>query len=421
MLRNEGTTPILRSTQKNGPTTVASDIDNAPSPLLSPLVLERAPRTSRAHAALIDADNDREAVAVWLAEYRDRPNTFEAYRKEAERLLLWLRVERKGASLARLSREDWLAYERFLRAPPTHWCGPSFPRADPRWRPLKGPLGERSVRYAMGVAYNLMHYLVASGYLTANPLALRRRGRQATLNRVERYLPASCLRAIGQALDALPGDGEEARRARERARFVLIWAELTGGRASELCAARMADVVRDERSAATDRAHTGAADAPVRWWWQIPAGKGHKAREVPLHTEAMQALAAYRQSLGLPALPHPGETDRALIWGLRGPERHRGVNRSTLFRLTKKVFLAAAEHAAATDAGTAEALRAASTHWLRHSTATNALDAGVELRAVKALMGHSSLDTTLKYVHDDRAALHRKTQRAGAWSKPSDP
>lgn len=171
----------------------------------------------------------------------------------------------------------------------------------------------------------------------------------------------------------------------------------------------MSDVARNER---------GPNHAQTQWWWHIPAGKGQKPRFVPLHDEAMQALRDYRQSLGLAALPHTNEDNLALIWGVRGPERHRGINRSTLFRLTKRLLLAAAATVKGTDPSAAQKLCEASTHWwLRHSTATNALDAGVELRAVQQLMGHANIQTTMRYVHDDDKAFPRKTRRPSAWTR----
>src|SRR5512143_1104820 len=50
----------------------------------------RAPPSATHH---LGAEHDLAAVHAWLAEFRDSPHTARAYRKEAERLLLWALVE----------------------------------------------------------------------------------------------------------------------------------------------------------------------------------------------------------------------------------------------------------------------------------------------------------------------------------------
>jgi hypothetical protein len=60
----------------------------------------RAPRES----CTLRAGNDYEAVQAWLSMH-ETPATQRAYRKEAERLILWAIVER-GCALSSLSTED---------------------------------------------------------------------------------------------------------------------------------------------------------------------------------------------------------------------------------------------------------------------------------------------------------------------------
>jgi integrase/recombinase XerD len=62
------------------------------------------------------AGNDLEAIQAWLAEFHDSPQTLRAYRKEAERLLLWALME-LGKPLSSLTREDCVRYEAFLADP----------------------------------------------------------------------------------------------------------------------------------------------------------------------------------------------------------------------------------------------------------------------------------------------------------------
>ena len=74
----------------------------------------------------------------WLATLS---NTQRAYRKEAERFLLWAIVER-GKPLSSMATEDCVAYRDFLADPQprSRWCAPrSRERWSPLWRPFEGP------------------------------------------------------------------------------------------------------------------------------------------------------------------------------------------------------------------------------------------------------------------------------------------
>lgn len=64
---------------------------------------------SRTGHAQIAATNDLDAVRAWLARFVDTPATFQNYRKEAERLLLWA-VIACGKPLSSLTHEDLLVY-----------------------------------------------------------------------------------------------------------------------------------------------------------------------------------------------------------------------------------------------------------------------------------------------------------------------
>ena len=127
----------------------------------------RAPR----HACVLAANNDYDAVQAWLS-LQDAPATRRAYRKEAERLLLWAIVER-GRPLSSLTTEDAIAYRAFLRrpTPKERWVGTVTVRSSPDWRPFQGPLSARSAAYALQVVNALFRWLTEQRYLLANPFA----------------------------------------------------------------------------------------------------------------------------------------------------------------------------------------------------------------------------------------------------------
>jgi hypothetical protein len=127
----------------------------------------RAPR----HTCTLDANNDYAAVQAWLSLH-ESPATQRAYRKEAERLILWAIVDRERA-LSSLTTEDAIAYRSFLRRPTPRerWVGPMRPRTSPEWRPFSSGLSARSTAYALSVLGAMFRWLIEQRYLLANPFA----------------------------------------------------------------------------------------------------------------------------------------------------------------------------------------------------------------------------------------------------------
>jgi site-specific recombinase XerD len=219
----------------------------------------RAPRAT----CTLRADNDYEAVQAWLALYESAA-TQRAYRKEAERLILWAIVERGGA-LSSLTSEDAIAYRSFLRHPTPRgrWIGPTRPRTSPEWRPFAGGLSARSVAYSLSVLGALYRWLIQQRYVLANPFAgLKVRG-------ASRAEPSATKRVFGEgewSMIQTVAEGLEwsygwQPAAAQRVRFVLDFAYATGLRASELVGATMGMI---EIDAAGDR-------------WLNVVGKGSKS------------------------------------------------------------------------------------------------------------------------------------------------
>ncbi|EHP41669.1 integrase/recombinase [Cupriavidus basilensis OR16] len=111
-------------------------------------------------------DSDLTAVRAWLAANHAQQSTWLAYRKEAERLLLWTAMER-GKALAMLDQQDRQDYFAFLRhpAPARLWVGPRAPRESAAWRPFTGPLSESSVLHASRILGALFEWLQNQGHV----------------------------------------------------------------------------------------------------------------------------------------------------------------------------------------------------------------------------------------------------------------
>ena len=81
---------------------------------------------------------------AWLSLHESAA-TQRAYRKEAERLILWAIVER-GRAQSSLTTEDAIAYRAFLRhaSPRARGVGAPQAKSSPAWRPFAGDLSAPS-------------------------------------------------------------------------------------------------------------------------------------------------------------------------------------------------------------------------------------------------------------------------------------
>jgi site-specific recombinase XerD len=108
-------------------------------------------------------------------------------------------------------------------------------------------------------------------------------------------------------------------------------------------------------------------------WLHVPVGKLGEDRYLPLHPHLVGLIDDYRTTHVDPE--HPLLLPR---------ENGRPLDRHTVTRLINK-------------AGAAAGLPHLHPHQLRHTLATQAINRGMSLEAIAALLGHRSLDMTLRY------------------------
>lgn len=124
-----------------------------------------------------------------------------------------------------------------------------------------------------------------------------------------------------------------------------------------------------------------------RGWVHIHRGKGAKDRYIPLPTSTLGLLRAYWKTHRHPRLLFPADgRNHALRQGgvsvAKTPMSETAVQ-DAMKKITDQL----------------EFGKKVSIHTLRHSYATHLLEAGVSLKVIQKYMGHSSLATTMVYLH----------------------
>jgi len=225
-------------------------------------------------------------------------------------------------------------------------------------------LRARSIERALSSLRTYYRYLVSEGWSDHNPAS------SVPHPRLERRIPEVPTRDVVETiLDDFP---DSSAGQRDRAIVELLYG--AGLRVGELVALNLEDVQLGQRL------------LRVR-------GKGRKVRVVPFGRQAVTAIQAY--------LP------------VRASWRRQGGEDDPLFVNQRGGRLTARSVRRMLDAAVLRSSdsRKLHPHDLRHAFATHLLEAGMDLRAIQELLGHSSLATTQIYTSVDLAHLmdvHRK-------------
>lgn len=146
-------------------------------------------------------------------------------------------------------------------------------------------------------------------------------------------------------------------------------------------------------------------------WFASVHGKGRKVRAIEITPAVMKELMAYREALGLPALPQRQEIDIPAVVSLRRSGSHYpSMTPRALFGEVKDLGTAAADwllesHPNPADLevqSLAERLRQVSPHWFRHSGASEAINGHFPIADAAERLGHKDPAITVRmYYHGD--------------------
>lgn len=368
-------------------------------------ILIDGPAKSFGRPAVSPADRastrtDADLIEQFLRERCTRSKHTEGSYRSQLRRLGWFCRHVGLQTIRELNREHWPQYLQYLRHPPSeHVMKASVGYGAPSWAPFRGPLTETSAKQAEIVARSFLEWLSdpSIGAIQINPVqSIRTHSlrRSATRAGVDRYLNELEWSYLIRSIELMSTDTEEKVRLQARARWVVDLAVLTGLRASEIADARVSMIK--------------ATSVPGAYALHITR-KGGVESEIPLLDEVIashqrytrlyshtwvSAEPAHSVPLVLPAriraAKQVGKSDSGL----------QTQTRSHIWRIFKDAMLAASDLAGQEGAtGAQERLAQASTHWLRHTFGTRLLDAGADLRSVRDLMDHASIETTNRYLH----------------------
>lgn len=390
----------------------------------------KQPHFSTAHlfcskAPVTDSETDYEYALKYLFSYNGSTATFNAYRREIERLLQWSWFI-KRLSVAQLKREDIESYIAFCSNPPKAWIGlknvARFKNKEGQrvcnddWCPfvvnqgkqtdkslssrneLHFELSQASLSAIFSILSSFFNFLVQEQITVINPVAAIRQKSKYIVKRQD----VAPVRRISNlqwdyVVETVELMAKEEPGQHERSLFILNC--LLG------MYLRISELVADERSIPAMGDFNKDQDG--NWWFHV-VGKGNKSRVVSVSDEMLLALKRYRVFLGLSPLPDIGERTPLIKKNLgSGPLTSTRQIRSIIKVCFDKAYERMVQHGLKDDA---QELQQATVHWLRHT----GISEDVKIRPrehVRDDAGHSTMQTTDRYIDSEARERHASAKK----------
>lgn len=370
------------------------------------------------------AAKNYEIALRFLYSYRGSKQTFDAYRRELERLIQWSWFVHQKSILL-LKREDIEDYIEFCIKPPKSWIGlkkvARFKKGNgqripnSQWRPFEVTVNkkdfklgkipdksnyafsQRALKALFAILSSFFNYCLQEEKMSANPIALIRQKSKFIRKEAKTPVIRRLTEYQWQTVIGLAKQKAQQTETHERAVFILSCLYGMYLRISELTASdrwlpTMGDFFKD---------------IDGNWWFRT-VGKGNKARQIAVSDAMLKALIHYRTHyLKLTPYPEPAEKT-PLIGHLKNHHRPMTDERA-IRRIVQACFDEAAEKLNQKDPEEAQNLYFATVHWLRHTGISD----DVKLRPrehVRDDAGHSSGAITDKYIDVELAARARSAK-----------
>jgi site-specific recombinase XerD len=359
----------------------------------------------------------------FLKSYGKSPDTFNAYRRETERLLQWSWLIAKK-SLKELSRNDIRDYLEFINNPPKNWIAMKTVHRfmmnemllrvpNPDWRPFvvrvkknakrhgfdaeksDYKLSNKSIEAIFAGLSSLFTFLQQENYLDVNPVSLIRQKKGYIQRQQVRKVTRRLSKLQWNVVINVAEQMAETDSQHIRTLFLMSAFYLLGVRISEL-------------AYTDDRRATMGNFSPDKQglWWFTTVGKGNKMRDIAVPDELLESLKKYRTYLDLPPLPSR-EEPTPLFPKLKGKD---GLGTRQIRNIVQQVFdKAILDLQKKQKLDEAEDLATATVHWLRHT----AISTEIEYRPrehIRDDVGHENPATMDKYIDTDRVARHQSAQ-----------
>ncbi|WP_256679083.1 site-specific integrase [Pseudomonas sp. MWU12-2323] len=373
-----------------------------------------------------DARADYDAVRRFLKSNSGVETTFNNYRTQVERLLLWA-WNKRGMSFLSFRRSDVEAFMDFCRKPDASWISTSiksrFLQVDglyepnPEWRPfhmrteksnaksaiennrdVPAPtfqMAGSSVRQVYAVINSLFTYCTADRVMDSNPCVLIKRDKQKWDTKTLTIPKQKALSRLQWefVLETAELMASESPPVGERTLFCIVM--MFG------CYLRVSDLVGNGQW----KPAMGSFVREGEGWYYHVVGKGNVQDKIAVRPDCMLYLSRYREFRELSKFPAPGDSE-PLLRTLRG---RPGLTSRQVRDDVQAVFDRAVERMKQDAFPDYEisALRAATLHWFRHTGAT--FDAPYRSpKNLQADMRHKSLATTQNIyyntLNDERTA-----------------